>query len=173
MPVIRLSTPRQPTEPGIRPDLVEILQAELSGKSSEPGLLVFEIPLRGTDHIDVMVVWDKWGEWQIPSDERTEIIRNAFAERSERILQALGVTTSEVREQNLLPYAVVPLARPGEIEWSILRQAMLRHGGLIAPGEKVELRLPTWDLAEEVHRKLVDEVPKGYWSIVTTPDRVY
>jgi hypothetical protein len=149
-----------------REKLVEQLQKELSGEVTPNGPVIFEIPFEQLDKFDVLVVWDVWKP--IRSEDRSEIILSAYQEKKTKIAQALGVTYHEAIEQQVLPYAVVPMVRPGEVDFEMLKKEMIVEGGIALPNGNVELRLPTMALAEQAHRKLVSRLSNGYWSIVQT-----
>jgi hypothetical protein len=139
-----------------------VLRAEFT-QPTTGGPCIFEIPLAGSDRIDVMVVWDKFD--RIRSEDRTNLILEAYGGQTENIAQALGVTMREALQQNLLPYQITPLARQGDVNKADLEVAMLAEGGMRGPNGIVELRLPDVAIAEEALRRLNEKVPKGYWSI--------
>jgi hypothetical protein len=168
MPVIRLTTTATVFKREEYEAMVAQLAQELAGEATEQGPVVFEIQLDGMEKFDALVVWEKWKG--IPSRTRSEMIQAAYKEKKDKIAQPLGVTYKEAIDQNLLPYAVVPLTRKGEARPEALKEAMKKYGAFELPGEKVDLRLPTMNMAREVHRKLIDELPMGYWSIVQLPD---
>ena len=99
-------------------------------------------------------------------------MRKPYGSRRGGVAQALGVTYAEAMEQQLLPYAVVPMVRRGEFDPATVRQAMLDEGGVSLPGDKVDLRFPSMSMAEAAHRRLCQKLPQGYWSIVQTADSV-
>ncbi len=144
--------------------LLDQLTREIGGAST-PGLLIFQIPLEGSDLMDVLVVWEHWQG--IRSEDRTNLILAAYQDRKETIAQALGITYQEALEQHLLPYAVMPMTRPGDkVVLATLHEAMLAEGGITLPGDRIDLRFPTLAMAEDAHRKLTERLPSGYWSIV-------
>jgi hypothetical protein len=142
------------------------LEDELGGPSTPDGPVIFEIPLKQADRIDVLAVWQAFE--RLESEDRSRLILDAYGDRRAQIAQALGVTPREAEEQQLLPYAVVPITRRGDADEEPLKQAMLAEGGIRRDGGAVELRLPTMAMAEDVHRRLRDRFPQGYWSIVQT-----
>jgi hypothetical protein len=166
MPVIR----GEPTTTALSEDrrtvLLQQLTDERSGKSIENGPVIFEIPLEGSSKMDVMVVWEVFKD--LHAEDRTALILEAYQEQKNVISQALGVTYAEALDQQLLPYAVLPMSRPGEADAAELRKRMLEQGGICIAGEKVDLRFPTMAMAEAAHRKLSKQLPNGYWSIVQT-----
>jgi hypothetical protein len=170
MPVIRLT----PTAPAFRREqrqaLLDQLSSELAGQATEKGPVVFEIPLDQTNRMDVLVVWEAWNG--VPSEVRSGVILEAYKDKKDAISQALGVTYHEANDQNLLPYAVLPMSRRGEVDPETLHAAMLKQGGFALDGGKVDLRFPTRTMAQEAHRRLCDELPKGYWSMVQSGDAV-
>lgn len=173
MPVIRGPSHTAPLQPNRRQDLLEGLTRELSGETIPHGPVIYEIPLKGTDGVDILVVWDEWEG--VRSQERSDLIEAAYAQSRGRaaeadspkyIAQALGVTYQEAIAQNLLPYAVVPMFRQGEAEPAELRRAMREEGGIFLPDGTVVLRFPAISMAEAAHRRLMERLPQGYWSMV-------
>lgn len=152
--------------------MIAQLAKELGGEATENGPLIFEIPLSGSDKMDVIVVWEKWKEKDVPTQLRSDMILAAYGDKKDKIVLPLGVTYKEAIDQNLLPYSIVPLTRKNEASEADLKATMKKHGGFVLAGGKVELRLPTMEMAEQVHTKLVDELPKGYWSIVQSPNPI-
>lgn len=163
MPVIRGQSQVSAGTAERRQILAEQLSAELNGPPTQDGPVIFEIPLEQQDRFDILAVWDAWEPFD--SETRTEMIRTAYQGKNTPIAQALGVTYREAIEQQLLPYAVVPVVRPREIDLEELTKAMLSEGGIARENGKIELRFPTMSLAEQAHKRLVDHLPKGYWSI--------
>ena len=168
MPVIRLAPAVTTFRPEQRQALLGQLSKELEGVATEKGPVVFEIPLDQAGGFDVLVVWEAWKG--VPSEVRSEVILEAYRDKKDKIYQALGVTYEEAADQQLLPYAVLPMTRRGEVDPETLRTAMLKEGGFALEGGKVELRFPTRTMAQEAHRRLCDELPKGYWSMVESSD---
>ena len=114
------------------------------------------------------MVWDAWKPFG--STDRSTMILDAYktGDSKAQIAQALGVTYREAIEQQVLPYAVLPMIRYGEITDEDVKQAMLAEGGYALTNGKVDLRFPMMFLAEQAHKRLADAHPKGYWSIVQT-----
>jgi hypothetical protein len=166
MPVIRLTPIGSNFKVADREALTTQLVKELAGDATEKGPVIFEIPLSGGDRFDSLVVWEKWKDKNVPAQTRSEIILAAYGEKKDKIALPLGVTYQEAMEQNLLPYAVVPMMRKNEISAESLKTAVQKCGGFILEKGKTELRFPTMEMAKEAHQRLVDELPKGYWSIV-------
>jgi hypothetical protein len=170
MPVIRLTPTASAFRREQRQALLDQLSRELAGQATEKGPVVFEIPLDQIDKMDVLVVWEAWKD--VPSEIRSDVILEAYKDKKDAISQALGVTHQEANDQTLLPYAVLPMARRGEVDPETLKAAMLKQGGFTLEGGKVDLRFPTRTMAQEAHRRLCDEVPKGYWSMVESGDPI-
>jgi hypothetical protein len=166
MPVIRGQAQVSVITAEQRQKVVEQLVKELGGEQTQGGPVIFEIPFEQRDRIDVVVVWDAWKPFS--STDRSNIILEAYRGSKAQIAQALGVTYQEAIEQQVLPYAVVPMIRRGEINEEDVKKAMLAEGGFALENGKVDLRFPTMPLAEQAHRRLADVLPKGYWSIVQT-----
>jgi hypothetical protein len=168
MPVIRVDMPAPLLNSKERHDAVEQLKSELEGRPTQDGPVIFEIPFEQQPRFDVVVVWERWSKF--PSADRSEMIAEAYAaiDPNRPIAQALGLTYEEAMEQLIIPYAVIPMSRPGDIDPEILKAAMLKEGAFRLPNGKIDLRFPTMALAEQAHKRLVDDLPKGYWSIVQT-----
>lgn len=166
MPVIRGRAPESVVTVEQRQDVAERLARELAGEQTPKGPVIFEIPLERHDRIDVLVVWDAWKPFE--SEDRSKMILDAYKDSRSQVAQALGVTYEEAIEQQVLPYAVVPMIRPEELDEQDVKNVMRAQGGFELENGKVDLRFPTMSLAEEAHRRLADSMPKGYWSIVQT-----
>ncbi len=188
MTVVRGKTTTTELPSEDRAKLLGTLVRELSGQAASGGPVIFEIPLDSTNKVDVLVVWDAFRD--LRSEDRTDLILDAYDARRGEIAQALGVTHEEAFDQNLLPYSVVPMARlrqaspvggvhgdfprvapnakSGEVDPEELRSAMIDQGGIALPDGRVVLRLPTMVMAEAAHRRLCEILPRGYWSLVQT-----
>ncbi len=166
MPVIRGTSTATVLTAERRSALVEQLANELSGNRVPNGPVIFEIPLKDSGRIDVLVVWD--GFDGLVSEDRTSSILEAYKDQERNIAQALGVTYHEAMEQQLLPYAVIPMTRRGEADLAALRQAMLEEGAISVSQDKDDLRFPTMAMAEAAHQRLCERLPAGYWSIALT-----
>lgn len=166
MPVIRGEAIARVITTEQRRGVVDQLSKELSGEITPDGPVIFEIPFETSEKFDVLVVWDAWEPFG--SEDRSNIILEVYKERKEMIAQALGVTHGEAIEQQVLPYAVIPMVRREEVDSEKLKRVMIIEGGFALKNGKVDLRFPTMSLAEEAHRRLSDEMPTGYWSIVQT-----
>jgi hypothetical protein len=149
-----------------RKAVVDQLTRELDGETTPNGPVIFEISLVPPDRFDVLVVWDAWEP--LGSQDRSNIILQAYDGRGLKIAQALGVTYQEAVEQQVLPYAVIPMARPEEADTERLKREMVAEGGFTLANGKVDLRFPTMTLAERAHRLLSQRLPQGYWSIAQT-----
>ena len=166
MPVIRGRAHVSVITAEQRQSVAQQLALELTGVPTPSGPVIFEIPFEPQDRIDVLVVWDAWQPFS--STERSDMILAAYNGSQAQIAQALGVTYQEAIEQQVLPYAVMPMLRRGEIHEEDVKNAMLAEGGIVRENGKVDLRFPTMALAEQAHRRLADALPKGYWSIAQT-----
>jgi hypothetical protein len=154
-----------------RKELLQQLENELAGKPSS-GKSAWEIPLvfemllerlnGPSDRMDVLVVWDAFRD--IRSEERTDLISDAYHERADLIVQALGATPAEALDQCLLPYHVMHMDRPGETDPDEMRKALLDEGAFQL-GQRLELYLPTRKMAEAAQARLNERVPNGRWAI--------
>jgi hypothetical protein len=163
MPVIRGKPDVTPLSPERRRSLVEKIESELSGNSTANGPVIFEIPLQQSNRSDVLVIWEEWKG--VGSEDRTDLILEAYGERRRQIAQALGVIYEEAKEQHLLPYSVAPMARRGEANPTEVREGMLSEGGICLPGGEVNLRFPTMSMAEVAFERLRERLPDAHWSI--------
>ena len=166
MPVIRGQARVPVITAEQRQKVAEQLARELAGEQTPNGPVIYEIPFERQDRIDVLVVWDAWMPFS--STDRSNMILEAYQSSKIQIAQPLGLTRQEAIDQQVLPYAVVPMMRRGEINEEDVKKAMLAEGGFPLENGKVDLRFPTMSLAEEAHKRLADALPKGYWSIVQT-----
>lgn len=150
-----------------RKELVDELRSQLNDEEPESRPIIFEMPLEGSNKIDVIVVWDSLNN--IPYEERDLIVREAYGDTAQQIAQVSGLTCQEAIEQHWLPYAVRPLLRKDELKDKAdkVRREMLEAGGIPLPDGHVDLRFPTMKMAEEAHRKLVDMDAKAYWTLMT------
>lgn len=164
MPVIRDKVTIAVVTVEMRQRVVEQLAREVAGEATINGPIIFEIPLEGPDRFDVLVVWEAWKPFH--SEDRSRMILEAYGARKVQIAQALGVDYEEAVQQQVLPYSVLPMVRSGEGDIEAMKKAMIAEGGIALPNGKVDLRFPTMSMAEQVHRRLADQLPKGYWSII-------
>ena len=170
MPVIRGEAQVSVITAAQRQKIAEQLAKELKGERTQDGPVIFEIPFEQQDRIDVLAVWDAWKPFG--STDRSNMILEAYKGSNHQIAQALGVTYQEAIEQQVLPYAVLPMIRRGELNEEKVKTAMLDEGGFALENGTVDLRFPTMPLAERAHKRLVDILPKGYWSIVQTVGQI-
>ena len=180
MPVIRGRSSTRPLMAERRAKLKGRLRRELDGEGAPGGPLIYEIPLKQSDKLDVMVVWDEFEGVSV--EDRDEIILDAYRDRHDRISMAMGVTWREVSEQNLLPYMVISnteyLQHLGEgssvppIDTSELREAKLREGGIERGDGVILLQFPTRVMAEEAQARLAARLPLAGWSVMTQLDPI-
>lgn len=154
MPVIRADSTMRAVPTVLRKALLEQLANERAGKPQPNGPLIFEIPLEQSDKIDVLAVWQAFSS--LRAEDCTGLIMEVYKDQEARIAQALGVTYNEAMEQNLLPYAVVPMAQPDDVDPAELRKAMLAEGASASSDGKVELRFPSMLMAKTAHRRLCE-----------------
>ena len=166
MPVIKFTVTATVFKREDRDAMTTQLTKELAGEATDEGPVIFEIPLSGTDKIDALVVWEKWKAKDVAPHTRSEMILAAYGQEKDKISLPLGVTYKEAMEQNLLPYAVVPMTRKNELPLAQVKAVMKKHGAFVLDDDKIDLRFPTMEMARQAHQNLVDELPTGYWSIV-------
>jgi hypothetical protein len=165
MPVIRGQSQMSVITAEHRQKVAEQLAKELNGEQTPCGPVIFEIHFEQQNRIDVLVVWEAWKSFS--STDRSNMILEAYKDQQVQIAQYhLGVTYEEAIEQQLLPYAVVPMIRHGGLNEQDVKKAMLAEGGFVLENGKVDLRFPTLPMAEQSHKRLVDALPTGYWSIM-------
>jgi hypothetical protein len=165
MPVIRGQATTTALTKERRRALLQQLKDERAGKAKPHGPVIFEIPLEQSDKMDVMVVWQEWEN--LRAQDRTDLIEAVYKDQQAHLALALGVTYQEAMEQQLLPYAVVPMTkRP--LDQIQIREAMLAEGGIPLSEEKVDLRFPTMAMAQAATDHLCQKLPHGHWSIVQT-----
>ncbi len=158
--------------------LAKQLRDEMKGAGASGGPAIYEIPVEGAERFDVLVVWQAWRD--LKSEGRTNVILDAYGERRDHVVRALGVTYEEAMQQQLLPYAIVStveenpmflnkmkLAPDKEREFlDRIRKAKIDAGGIALPNGKVALRFPTRAMAEQARLALFDKLREGYWSFV-------
>jgi hypothetical protein len=164
MPVIRGRSHEPKLAQDRKKSLLDRLVAEREGKPNAGGPVIFEIPLEQPDKLDVMVVWDEWA--QIRSEDRTQLIREAYHDKEDSLALALGVTYQEAIEQGVLPYRVrLRFGPPPEFTEEGVRAARLSVGGFVEPEGGVELRFPTQTTAEEAVEQLKERLPGSQWVV--------
>ncbi len=164
MPVIRgrLNETKLPADR--RKAILERLVAEREGKPAPDGPVIFEIPLEQPDKLDVMVVWREWE--QIRSEDRTQLIQEAYHDKGDGLALALGVTYQEAIDQGVLPFRVRPRFGPqSHFTEEELRAACLSVGGFVGPEGGVELRFPTRTTAEQAVEQLIEWLPGSQWVV--------
>ena len=164
MPVIRgrLNVTRLSDER--RRSLLHRLVAERNGGPVQGGPVIFEIPLDQPDKLDVMVVWDEWEG--VRSEDRTELINEAYKDRPGVLTLALGVTYDEAIEQGVLPFrARLRFVKQPSFTEEQLRTACLSSGGFLRPEGIMELRFPTQTIAEEAVQQLKERLPGSEWVV--------
>ncbi len=167
MPIIRSHAKAAVASPELKAAIQEQLIKELSGEFTPDGPVIFEIPFDGRGRIDVLVIWDAWED--VDFSDRSDIILYAYQTVTKaHIAQAMGFTYEEALVDRVLPYAVVPKVR-ADVDEGELKAAMLAEGGFVRDSGKVSLRFPTMLMAEAAHERLVETLPKGYWSITQAP----
>ncbi len=164
MPVIRGRSKELKASEARRRSLLDRLLAERAGNSPPGGPVLFEIPLDQPEKLDVMVVWDEWEG--VRSEERTQLIQEAYRDQAENLALALGVTWKEAIEQGVLPFRVrMRFTAQPRFPKEKVRTAYLSVGGFAGPGDTVELRFPTRATAEEAIRQLKKQLPGIQWVV--------
>jgi hypothetical protein len=183
MPVIRGGAASTVAlDPKLRKSLLAKLKSEIDGSNTERGPVVFEIPLDGVESIDVLVVWEDEDWAKVRSEDRTNLILEAYGDKPHGyIAQALGVTYQEAIQQQLLPYAVVSALEQNRKMLSLvcgdnknkadalleeIRKAKRDNGGILLANNIVDLRFPTRAMADDVHQRLFERHRDFYWSVI-------
>jgi len=164
MPVIRGRPKETKIADDQRNDLLRRLFDERKGQSTTGGPSIFEIPLDQSDMLDVMVVWNDWHG--VRSEDRTELIKEAYRDHQEELALALGVTYEEAIEQGVLPYRVRQRFGPQpKFDNEQVRSAYLSVGGVERPDGEISLRYPTMSTAQTAVAKLQQLLPGTEWLI--------
>lgn len=153
-----------------RQELVNVLAREIEldyGQELQRQPLVHEMRIAGTDVLQVVVLWERWG--QVPPQERGPLILEAYEQSQPALLPkitaALGVTVQEALAMGLLPYRVVPARRKaGAVTDAQLRAALVKEGAIQTP-RGLMLCFPSRKSAEDAVRRLAAHVPGPYWAI--------
>jgi hypothetical protein len=164
MPVIRGRSNLTKLPDDRKASLLNRLVAERQGEPAPDGPVIFEIPLDEPRKLDVMVVWDEWEG--VRSEDRTELIREAYTDKADILILALGVTYKEAIEQGLLPFRVrLRFGPQPNFSEEDLRMAYLSVGGFPGSEGIFELRFPTQAIAEEAVQQLKQRLPGSQWVV--------
>jgi hypothetical protein len=170
MPVLRGETKVRTLTDDQRKALRDKIAAELAGKSPANGVavrdtpLIFEIPLELSDRKDILVVWDAFRD--VPSEDRSAVILDAYKGQNLRIAQELGVSMEEALGQGLLPYAVRSMAKPEDLDGTAWSTAVRDEGGFPHPGSgEPQFYFPSRAMAEEARSRLAARIPTGMWAV--------
>jgi hypothetical protein len=164
MPVIRGRSHAAKLPDARRKELLERLAAERQGEEVSGGPVIFEIPLDQAGKLDVVVVWDAWDG--VRSEDRTQLIQEAYKDKADDIALALGVTRQEAIERGVLPYRVrLRFGRQPKFTEEEFRAACLSVGGFADSEGSVELRFPTPSIAEEAVKQLKKRLPGSQWVV--------
>jgi hypothetical protein len=164
MPVIRGRSRETRLSDVQRRSLLDRLNAEREGRAATGGPVIFEIPLEQPGRFDVMVVWDEWSG--VRSEDRTQLIQEAYKDKVDNLGLALGVTYQEAVEQGVLPFRVrLRFGPQPRFSQEKLREACLAVGGFPGPGGNIELRFPTETTAEEAIKQLKKRLPGSQWLV--------
>ncbi len=127
---------------------------------------MFEIPLAQPDQFDVMIVWNEWEG--VRSEDRTQLIKEAYKDKADDLALALGVTYNEAIEQGVLPFRVrLRFGPQPKFTEEEVRTAVLSVGGFPRP-DGIELRFPTRTTAEEAVQQLNQLLPGMDWVVAYT-----
>lgn len=169
MPLIRQQQRTDETEH--EADLVKRLAQELTRETSpdEPIVqpLIFEQPLRG-DALHVIVAWERWRA--IPASRRSSVIMKAYetaaADRVDKITIAMGVTTHEAIELNLLPYQIEPAIKKNDEISDEKVWRLMKNEGAVETAHGLILAFPDITSAKKAMDRLVAKSSPDYWSVV-------
>src|SRR5438552_21437 len=160
MPVIRGRLNASKLPDNRRTSLLQRLVGEREGKAAENGPVIFEIPLDQPDKLDVMVVWDEWEG--VRSEDRSQLIKDAYQDKADALALALGVTRTEAFDQGLLPYRVRSrFGKEPRCSDEEFAAAALAVGGFPQSDGHIALRFPTQTIAEEAVQQLKQRLPES------------
>lgn len=164
MPVIRGRAGEKRLAEDQRSELLRRLVDERKGQTNAGGPAIFEIPLDQSDLLDVMVIWNDWQG--VRSEDRTQLIKEAYSDLQERLALALGLTYNEAIDQGVLPYRVrLQFGQQPEFDDEPLLSAYFRVGGVMTDDGRVDLRYPTKSTAEAAVGQLQQMLPGTEWII--------
>jgi hypothetical protein len=128
----------------------------------------------------VLVIWNEFEG--LRSEERDQVILEAYSKRCERISMVMGATEREAEDQNLLPYMVdsgaailaelTEKTMAEQINLPELRDAMVEEGGITLDSGKISLRFPTRAMAEDARERLAERLPRGKWTVSRRLDSI-
>src|SRR5579871_2904584 len=96
----------------------------------------------------------------VRSEDRTQLIQEAYTDKANDLALALGVTCKEAIEQGVLPFRVrLRFGRQPKFTEEEFRRACLSVGGFAGSEGSVELRFPTRSTAEEAVKQLKKRLP--------------
>ncbi len=158
-----------------RNELVESLVKAIKDEDQAEGPVIFEVASGTTDHIEVIVIWNRWAD--LSADIRTMVVLDAYQQASmeyvesvsvDRISTILPFTVGQAIELSILPYFIqcnVHKSQPGYDR--IAR--FLKGAGALETDAGIELRLPTLEMAKEAKNRLEqgtqDMDPEVHWRI--------
>jgi hypothetical protein len=180
MPVIR-SNGRESIESSQKAQLAAILLRELQGDRTRWGPVIFELPTKRLNVIDVIVVWEAWRG--LGDSERTEIVRHAYEQYHEALSQGAAVLEANHVKTQKPPAIALILARTGEdviahdlLPFRIIHEdvedanredvssLLIEMGAVHTPNP--QLRFPTRKMAEQAIGQLRKTMPDISWRVV-------
>jgi hypothetical protein len=166
-----------------RNDLVEPIVTALKGEPQPDEPVIFEVPMGGTEYLQVIVVWDRWAD--LSADVRTRIVTDAYGRlgvekpgevSADRLSMILPVTAAQAIDMGILPYSVQSNVHPSEPRYKIDILPLLRREGAIDTDSGPELRLPTLGMARDACSRLRDATrdfePEVRWQIGEQVNRI-
>jgi hypothetical protein len=157
-----------------REDLIAHLVNRLHDRNRQDEAEIFEIPIKGTETIHAIVVWERWTT--ITSfKEREAVIREAYErfdreldpeqQISPKITLVLGVTAKEAIGNNLLPYTVNPVIDPSDPRVSELRRIMKEAHAIESSMNMlgIHLAFPTREMRDQARLKVQNKMPDIRW----------
>jgi hypothetical protein len=137
-------------------------------KSARPGLqpIVYEDHFRETGTYHVLVIWDKFKG--VSSVNRTNLILDAYERtnpaRVPKISVALGMTPSEAIDIGMLPFAVISVAKKGEVDEAKMKKLLLESGA-VKTADGLQLRFRSLDDAQQSYRRIQKVLPGPFWAL--------
>jgi hypothetical protein len=134
--------------------------------------MIIRNPIGTTGLQNLIVIWDRWHG--IPLQKRTEIIlaANDTLETTlrTRLSLALGRTMDEAISLGYLPFSIEPINRTSDNAdrdriLNAMRSAM-REEGAVETGQRLQLRFPTLEQAQDAFVRLQQKVSGPYWLMI-------
>ncbi len=158
MPVIRDQPSEQRLTGEKKERIVKGLTAELEGSPTSGGPVIFEMPIPGSDKIDVMVIWEEWEG--VATTDRATLVKEAYKANADKLSLALGLTSQEALDEGVLPFRVRKrFSSQPKFSEEAIREAYLFAGAIVLPDGSLTLRFPTQAIAKAACQRLTEKLP--------------